>query len=616
MGKVHVSVTNLNVGILSKTLFGRADLKKYMSGVAEAKNIDILTHGGLKRRGGLRYISEVPKGSRPFAFEFNIQQTYIVLFTPSNILIYKPKDSNLYADIVLADKGVTDFTEKQLLEMDIIQSADTIIITHEDFHPIMVQRQGSDTSWDVKNLPLTNIPKFDFDHTKKPSFFNYGDDRLVDVALGEIVYNTDGNAIKGINNHLYKAKKDLENIHLDTEDYTNTANWEDLGVRPDVWGDTGGAYVNRGYPRTCTFHQGRLWFGGSKSKPTSVWGSATNDYFNFDTGTNDVLDDDAIFDVLDTDQFNAITNIISGANLEVLTSGGEFVNNAKVLTPKTSAWLRYTTYGASRIKPVTLDGSTYYVDRFGKTIRGLVYNLKADGYLAPQMSLLAEHLLNNIRDLGISRGSQTSVANTVYVVNGDGTVALFNTMIEEDIKGWTWYDTPNGLFKHVVVNYDTVSFIVERSNGKQYLEVLDADILVDHAFTNVNDNKVIIDNFLHDKNIVIVGDNIVQENHKIVQDGTNYEIFSDRPHTKLYAGLNYDVIIRTLPVIIEVKDNDGTSSSIAPKRKRVSKCSLLLDQSRGVYVNNNLVTTKSITHPLNTPFKLVDGYVSVYLLGY
>ena len=610
MARSRILQNSLITGVIAPTLLGRVDLEKYYNSVEEAENVVIMPHGGMERRSGLKYLTSVATGARLFSFEFSITQNYIMVFSTTNIKIYKPNDATLYATIDFTDEGLSDLTSSQLSEMDIIQSADTVIITHEDFNPLQIQRQGSDISWIISEITFINIPKFDYDTSLSPDYSNYGDSVTQTVQIDEIVYNNDGNATNGLDQHLYKAKVLRSGINLSTEDYSNATNWTDLGIRADVWGDTGGALTDRGWPRTCTFHQGRLWFGGSKSKPTSVWGSVVNDFFNFDTGQDDVQADDAIFDVLDTDQYNAIQNIVSGTKLQVLTAGGEFVNTEDIITPSTSAWVRYTGYGAKRVKPVSLDGATYFMDRFGKTVRSLIYNFEDGGYTTPPISILAEHIINNVVDLDIVRGSSISVSNLMYLVNSDGTVAVFNTMRKENIAGWTKWTT-SGNFKRVTVTQDTVTFIVER-DGTEYLEVLDNDLLLDHAFTTTSAEKVEVDALLFGSEIRVVGDGVTQTAIAAVDESGTYYAYADDTVDTIYAGLNYTVKIKTLPVSI----NTQAQGNIVNLPKRITRCILNLYQARGVYVNNNLVTTRKFGDQLDQVFTPITGIESIYLLGY
>jgi len=735
MARTRVIQNSLIAGVIAPTLLGRIDLKKYYSAVEEAENVTILPHGGMERRPGLKLLDDVTVGSRLFSFEFSITQNYVIVLNTANFKVYLPESGTIQATIPWS----TPLTTTQLNDMDIIQNADTIIITHEDFNPIQIQRQGSHTAWAVSDIELTNIPKFDYDTTKIPTYFNYGDSLIFDIDKDEIVYNNTKNIFIGANEHLYKAIRDVldtdlslidftkeigdytnygtpstqtveigevvnnldeddvngHNTHvyraitqrvsidLSTEDYLDADNWmdngfwSDEGIRPNVWGITNdninytnegpgtsiipilyygdqvlnddGNDVNgldnhvykcntvltlvdlsttdfsdrskwtnlgeystedKGYPRTCTFHQGRLWFGGSKSKPTSVWGSVINDFFNFDTGESDVLADDAIFDILDTDQFNAIQNIVSSRNLQVMTAGGEFVNTEEILTPMSSAWTRSTGYGSSRIKPVTLDGATYFMDRFRKTVRGFIYDYDDAGYSSPPISILAEHIINDVQDLDIVRGSSISVSNLLYLVNGDGTVAVFNTMRKEDIAGWTQWTT-QGEFKRVIVSGDVVTFIVER-DGIEYLEVIDRSLLLDHAFETTTSNKIEVDILLLNSEIRVVADGVTQTTTQAVNESGTYYAYADRDADILYAGLNYDVLIKSLPVALETQ----SEGNIVNQLRRITKCVVNMYESRGVYLNGQLITNRKFGDPTDEPLTPITGIKSTYLLGY
>lgn len=534
MARSQLLQNSLITGVVAPTLYGRIDLEKYYSGLDTADNVTIMPHGGVERRPGLRYVTSVSTGSRLFSFEFNVDQNYILVLSLAEIKIYKPGYSTLLKTLAWT------VTQKQLNEMDIIQSADTVIIVHEDFKPKKIMREGSDTAWSLADITLTNIPKFK-----------------------------------------YNGSTD-----------------------EDVWS------AARGWVRTATFHQGRLWFGGSKSKPTSVWASKINDFFNFNDGGADVKDNDGIFDVLDTDQYNAINNIVSGTKLQILTAGGEFVNTADIITPKSSAWTRYTGYGAKRLKPVNLDGSTFFMDKFGKTVRTLIYDFEEGGYTTPPISILAEHIINEVQDLDMVRGSSISVSNLLYLVNLDGTVAVFNTMRKENIAGWTRWTT-QGKFKRVTVTNSVVSFIVER-DGVEYLEVLDRSVLLDHSFKGSNTDRVEVDELLASKEIRVVADGITQLAISVERDGANvpYAV-ADQESVIMYAGLNYDVRIKTLPAALATRDGNKVYST-----KRITKVTSNVYNTRGMYINDIIVTNRKFGQKLDEVFAPFTGLVSTYLLGY
>lgn len=92
---------------------------------------------------------------RIIPFSFNTEQTYLLVATDQNIQIYK--------DDVLLTSVIIPHTTSQLNTINWTQSADTLIITHKDVPPQRVVRDSSDEHlWNIDDVPLTNIPQFDF----------------------------------------------------------------------------------------------------------------------------------------------------------------------------------------------------------------------------------------------------------------------------------------------------------------------------------------------------------------------------------------------------------------------------------------------------------------------
>ena len=70
-------------GIVGPELYGRLDLAKYQTGLAECKNFQILPHGPVQNRAGFEYVLEVKdstKKTRLVSFAYNTEQTYIIEF--------------------------------------------------------------------------------------------------------------------------------------------------------------------------------------------------------------------------------------------------------------------------------------------------------------------------------------------------------------------------------------------------------------------------------------------------------------------------------------------------------------------------------------------------------
>jgi len=522
--------TSFNSGVLDPRLAARTDVKHFYQGAAIAENVQSLPQGGMKRRPGFKYIAAINTEARLAAFAFNVEQTYLLVFTNNNIAVYR--------DDVFQANVTTTYTTAQLFELQWTQSADTMIILHKDHAPAKLVRGSTHSSWALSNIALTNIPQYDF-------------------GSGDV----------------------------------------------NVWS------TSKGWPKSATFYQGRLWFGGSRSRPQTLWGSVTNDFFNYDVGTG--LDDEALDLTLDTDQVNAITAVYAGRHFQVFTTGGEFSINDLPITPSKSAVRRQTLFGASSIPPKSIDGSTIFVDRTGKSVREFLYAYAEDAYTSGTVSLLASHLLNSPVDMDSLRGTDSADANYVYFVNSDGTVAVYNSLRAQEVGGWTKWTT-SGSIESVSVVVEDVYFLVKRTiNGvtKRYLEKVDPDSYTDANVRKTQTSSKTITGLTH-----LNGEECrVRSDGAVVTSATpsGGSITMLTAGADVEVGLNYNTKIKTMPV-----NQDFQDGPILTRKKRIVRVEANLYESIGVSVNGEYMVDRSFGMNLGggvTPF---TGIKEMFLLGW
>lgn len=242
--------------------------------------------------------------------------------------------------------------------------------------------------------------------------------------------------------------------------------WNSEHGYEDVWSST------RGWPRSATFHEGRLYFGGSKSRPNTVWGSRVIDYFNFDAGT--ALDDEAVETTINTNQLNAIVNIVSGADLRIFSTGGEFIivqSDDTPITPSNFLVRPQTRLGSKAGVPIEdLNGATIFVQRQGKSINAFQFGNDTRSYQVQNISLLSSHLLNDPVDIAVRRSSSTDEADRLFVVNnGDGSMAVYSILTGQNVIAPSKFTT-DGEFIAVAVELTQVYSIVKRTVAP-YLDI-------------------------------------------------------------------------------------------------------------------------------------------------
>jgi hypothetical protein len=308
--------------------------------------------------------------------------------------------------------------------------------------------------------------------------------------------------------------------------------------------------ATRGYPRSITFHQGRLFFGGSKSRPATVFGSRVGDYFNFDPGT--VLDDDAVEATVDTAQLNSIVHCYSGRDLQFFTTGAEFYVPQNLMDPITPSnfFVKIATLNGCKkeIRPQGLDSGTLFVQRQGKALNEFVFTDSQLAYVSNKISLLSSHLLKGPTDIAIRRATSTDESDQLLLVNGDdGSIVCFSMLRSQQVIAPSEFIT-DGLFKSVGVDVDTVYVIVQRtinSVTKYHVEKFDSAFTVDNAVSGGAAASVTATN-LAAKTCKVIADGVVLPD--AVANSSGVVTFSRSSVTSFQVGSNYDVEITTMPV--------------------------------------------------------------------
>ena len=259
-------------------------------------------------------------------------------------------------------------------------------------------------------------------------------------------------------------------------------------LESDMW------TAENGYPSCGTFFEERLFVAGSTAYPETIWGSVVGDYENHTPGTDDA---DALQFSLAGRRVNAIRWIEPREYLMVGTVGGEWrlgpEDTGTSLTPLNVVAKEVTTKGCANILSLAVDSATLFVQRAGKKIRELAYDLQKGeqgGYVAPDMTLLAEHLTVN----GISgMVYQQEPIPTVWAYTDTGELLSMTYLRAEEVIAWHEHPMSGAVESLAVIpgdGYDEVWAIIRRTvNGAtvRYVELMEA-IFADAADT-YNTNK-------------------------------------------------------------------------------------------------------------------------------
>jgi hypothetical protein len=386
--------------------------------------------------------------------------------------------------------------------------------------------------------------------------------------------------------------------------------WELEHNYEDVWSST------KGWPRSVTFHEGRLYFGGSKSRPSTVWGSKIGLFFDFVPFES--LDDDAVEATLDTNDLNVITDIISSRDFQVFTTGGEFFVPQQGTDPITPLTFTFKNVSRNGIKPGTrvqsVESGSVYIQRQGKSLNEFLFSDTQLTYITQRISLLSGHLLKGPQRIALRRASSTEEADLLLMTNtNDGSMAVFSIMRSQQITSPSEYTT-DGEFIDVGVDITQIYVVTKRVfNGttRYFIERFQDDLYTDCAFIGGSAGGVGSGLPHIGKSLNVITDGVPQSNETVSAGGA---VTFDRESTTSYeVGLPITVYAKTMPV--EIKLQTGSRVSF---KKRIVEISAVLEETQNLVINNQPVAFRLLDNPLlDDPEPIYTGIKRVNgVLGY
>ena len=587
--------TNFTSGELDPLVRARVDIDAYNNALETAKNIICQPQGGVTRRPGTKFINELTgspaNGFRLVHFEFSVDDSYMLCFTNDTMFVYKDK-------ALVHTEASTGIPSAMLDKMCWTQSADTLIVVHEDYNPVKIVRGASDTDWTVSTITFDSIPNYAFNlvssnpaGTITPS--DVSGKITITASAGVFSAASVGQYInanpQGRARIVERLSSTVVNAVTEFPFFDTSAvasgQWELETGYENVWS------ASKGWPRTVTFHQGRLYFGGSRSRPSTIWGSKVALFFDFEPVEG--LDDDAVEATLDTNTFNAITDIISGRDLQIFTTGGEFAvlqDNIAAITPS-SFFLSTTSRNGSKegIRVQQLESGILFMQRQGKALSEISYSDTTLSYITSKISLLSGHLLKNPTSMDIRRAVATDENDLLLITNADdGSITAYSLLRAQNVIAPSEFTT-TGSFLDVGVDITDIYVVTKRTDSgsdKYYVEVFDDNSLTDCGVIGTTSTTA---NMAHlgGQTVNCISDGYAELNQTVPAGGT--VTFTNPPTASSECGLPIDVEIKTMP--LETKMQSGTRIGF---KKRIVEVNALLFETQNIVINGNLVPIRNL----------------------
>tara|TARA_R100001126_G_C4887748_1_gene183557 strand:- start:5696 stop:8218 length:2523 start_codon:yes stop_codon:yes gene_type:complete len=433
MAKTTFAFSSFTSGELSPRLDGRIDLEKYFSGTKTLENMVIHPHGGASRRPGTKFISEVKTSAnttRLIPFEFSTTQTYIMEFGNEYIRFFK--DNGIITEAAKTISGITKANPGVVTASSHgYSNGDYVIISSVVGMTELNGRQFKVAGVTTNTFQLQDMDGNNFDTSSLTTYASAGSafkiyqitSPYTTAQLFDIKFAQSADV-------MYLVHPDVDIRKLTRTGHTS---WT-LATVSISGSPSPGLSGSDDRPSSVTFFEQRLVFAGTNNNPQSLWFSKAGAYENFTTGTNAT---DAMIYTIASNQVNAIRFMSNQTELLIGTTGGEFIatsgTNSEPITPTNIQITRQTNYGAANVDAIQIANVTMFLQRAKRKVREMVYNYEVDGFIAPDMTILAEH---------ITEGGLTSFAyqqepdSILWATRADGTLLGLTYQRNEKVVGW------------------------------------------------------------------------------------------------------------------------------------------------------------------------------------
>lgn len=451
MARANPIQSNFTAGLLSRRLRARDDLEAYHQGMRQALNGQILPHGGFMRRTGSIFVNEVKNRTSTknalIPFDVATDQQYI-MEVGHNYIRYYANHGLVESSPGTPLETVTTYGNDEQQDLRVAQQVDVMYMVHPNGHPYKLSRTSltsftwTKVSWKDGNAPMqpSNITTttctksgagpytFTFSAVPKPGGFTTADDAGRTLRFHDGVYE-----ITTVSSTTVVVATQLKAL-ADPAGDSATPDWA-LGLFSDTDG-----------PRAVIFHDGRLWYAGSRTAPDVIVGSVSDDYDNFFRGlaygTTPTIneDDKSIVKRVQGKRLQTIMWLASQADyMAIGSAGGEFrmfsADTSGVLTPN-SAVIRSATYRGSAYKtPVQIDNQIMFIQSNLRELYELRYEVVKDNFSSRNLMLLAEDVPDsdvNGRGGLLRMTYQATPDSTIWMAHGDG--SLIGLTYEPDQK--------------------------------------------------------------------------------------------------------------------------------------------------------------------------------------
>lgn len=239
-------------------------------------------------------------------------------------------------------------------------------------------------------------------------------------------------------------------------------NSTDTAVTTSMWAE--GAWSDfRGYPRTVTFFEDRLWWASTANNPDTLWSSKSGLYENMGF-TKLGLDDEGITFPINDNEVSQIQWMQARQVMAVGAANKEYrfgnPDPDKAVTPSDKKATPQTSEGSYTIQPVILKDSIFFFQSLGKKIGKMKFDAITENFDVEDATMLVYRLFDSPpTNIAVQRVPDS----IIWTVRTDGVAPTLTYEPKEEVLGWARQifgnsasvETPTGIVESVAVIHGT-----------------------------------------------------------------------------------------------------------------------------------------------------------------
>jgi hypothetical protein len=654
MASDSVVLRSFASGELAPSVYARADLPQYLTGLRECRNFIVKRRGGVTNRPGTKFVAECKLEGACYIYPFRFPgagESYVLEMGELYLRFHKEGAAvmdGLSPKEIVTPYGVGVHTPTAPICVE--QNGLSVTFTNLSFVPYELEWTGAGgLSWTF--LPIvfgawnagpaggagvagvagtrtyqyvvTAVRDDDTREEGRPS-------AVITIATAgvptkEAPHVLTWTAVTGAAEYYVYGDAGDANGDFGFMGVAKTNAFKDTEFVPD-YGSTPPIAKTRFaganfYPALNAVYQQRKVYGGAHDNRSTVHTSRTGIETNFDI-RSPIQDDDAVTFTIKGQYAQVLFHMIATQlGLVLLTDEGEWLVDGDAQGAITPTAIQARQHGwagaACEPKPLVIGQDVLFVQARSNQVRRSRYNEQINGLTGFDLSMYADHLFEGFT---IKRWAfQLTPDAVVWAVRDDGVLLGMTYIRDEDVWGWHQHDTADGFVEDVCVipegDEDAVYLVVRREGGfgtKRYIERLEArhdDAIADAFFVDCGITydgaaTTAIDGLDHLEGLEVVA---------------NADGVAVGPFTVLDGAITLATAARLvhvgLPITCQLKTLalDVNGSSARDKRKALKALSLLLDKSaRGFEVGPTVDDLKTVTaSPWDSDEALLTGLVEL-----